>query len=44
MSQLITVAAYPERGAGYNPEPLGLAFLQGHPFPAVYSIKSRLMQ
>ena len=44
MSQSITVAAYPERGAGNDPEPLGLVFLQGHPFPAVYPIKSHLMQ
>ena len=44
MSQSITVAAYPERGAGNNPEPMGLVFLQGHPFPAVYPIKLHLMQ
>ena len=44
MSQSITVAAYPERGAGNNPEPLGLVFLRGHPFPAVYPIMSQMMQ
>ena len=32
MSQGITVAAYPERGVGNDPEPLGVAFLQGPPF------------
>ena len=29
MSQGITVAANPERGVGNDPEPLGVAFLQG---------------
>ena len=29
MSQGITVAANPERGVGNDPEPLGIAFLQG---------------
>ena len=44
MSQSITVAVYPERGAGNNSERLGLVFLRGHPFPAVYPIMSHLMQ
>ena len=26
------MAAYPERGVGNDPEPLGVAFLQGPPF------------
>ena len=33
MSQGITVAANPERGVGNDPEPLGVAFLQG---PFIY--------
>ena len=32
MSQGITVAANPERGVGNDPEPLGVAFLQGPSF------------
>ena len=34
-SQGITVAAYPERGVGNDPEPLRVAFLQGPPFTFV---------
>ena len=32
MSQGITVAANPKRGVGNDPEPLGVAFLQGPSF------------
>ena len=32
MSQGITVAAYPEQAVVNDPEPLGVAFLQGPPF------------
>ena len=35
MPQGITVAANPERGIGNDPEPLGVAFLQG-PFKFMY--------
>ena len=41
MSQSITVAAYPERGAGNDPEPLGLAYFQGHPFTLMISLTLR---
>ena len=38
MSQGITVAAYPERVVGNDPEPLGVAFLQGPPFTLMISL------
>ena len=38
MSQGITVAANPERGVGNDPEPLGVAFLQGPPFILMISL------
>ena len=38
MSQGITVAANPERGVGNNPEPLGVAFLQGPSFTLMISL------
>ena len=38
MSQGITEAAYPERGVGNDPEPLGVAFLQGPPFTLMISL------
>ena len=38
MSQSITVAAYPERSAGNDPESLGLVFLQGHSFTLMISL------
>ena len=38
MSQGITVAANPERGVGSDPEPLGVAFLQGHSFTLMISL------
>ena len=41
MSQSISVAAYPERGAGNDPELLGLVFLQGHPFTLMISMTLR---
>ena len=37
-SQRITVAANPERGVGNDPEPLGVAFLQGTPFTLMISL------
>ena len=37
MSQGITVAANPEQGVGNDPEPLGVAFLQGPPFTLMIS-------
>ena len=40
MSQGITVAANPERGVGNNPEPLGVAFLQGPSFTLMISLTS----
>ena len=33
-----TVAAYPERGVGNDPEPMGVAFLQGPPFTLMISL------
>ena len=38
MSQGITVAANPERGVGNDPEPLGVAFLQGPSFTLMISL------
>ena len=38
MSQGITVAANHERGVGNDPEPLGVAFLQGPPFTIMISL------
>ena len=39
MPQGITVAANPERGVvGNDPEPLGVAFLQGPPFTLMISL------
>ena len=38
MSQGITVAANPERGVGNDPEPLGVAFLQGLSFTLMISL------
>ena len=40
MSQGITVAANPDRGVGNDPEPLGVAFLQGPPFTLMISLTS----
>ena len=37
MSQGITVAANPERGVGNDPEPMGVAFLQGPSFTLMIS-------
>ena len=38
MSQGIIVAANPERGVGNDPEPLGVAFLQGPSFTLMISL------
>ena len=38
MSKGITVAANPKRGVGNDPEPLGVAFLQGPPFTLMISL------
>ena len=38
VSQGITVAANPERGVGNDPEPLGVAFLQGPSFTLMISL------
>ena len=38
MSRGITVAANPERGLGNDPEPLGVAFLQGPLFTLMISL------
>ena len=38
MSQGITVAANPDRGVGNDPEPLGVAFLQGPSFTLMISL------
>ena len=46
MSQGIIVAAYPEWGVGDDPEPLGVAFLQGPSFTLMISLtlsNSRLL-
>ena len=40
MSQGIAVAANPERGVGNDPEPLGVAFLQGPSFTLMISLTS----
>ena len=40
VSQGITVAANPERGVGNDPEPLGVAFLQGPSFTLMISLTS----
>ena len=40
MSQGITVAANPERGVGNDPEPFGVAFLQGPSFTLMISLTS----
>ena len=38
MSKGRTVAAYLERGVGNDPEPLGVAFLEGPPFTIMISL------
>ena len=38
LSQGITVAAYPEQRVGNDPEPLGVAFLQGPSFTLMISL------
>ena len=38
MSQGITMAENPDRGVGNDPEPLGVAFLQGPSFTLMISL------